>query len=181
MRHILFSAILVFVFTTVTLAQSEIGGATLNGTVTDPSGAIIPKVKVSITQTSTGLKRTTETSSAGVFTLSTLPSGTYDVVMEAEGFKTSRLSDVSLTVGATVTLDTKLDVGTTQEQVTVTAETVLIETTRSQTSTDVDSESVSELPVNGRNFLDFTVLTPGVVRDPTRGGDLSFGGQRGTT
>src|SRR5262249_39810070 len=56
----------------------------------------------------------------------------------------------------------------------------VIETTRSQTSTVVNQRAVEDLPINGRNFLDFAVLTPGVVKDPSRGGDLSFGGQRGT-
>jgi hypothetical protein len=74
----------------------------------------------------------------------------------------------------------KLDVGAVTEVITVTDQAPIVETTRSQTSTVVDARSVSELPINGRNFLDFTVLTPGVVKDPTRAGDLTFGGQRGT-
>ena len=56
----------------------------------------------------------------------------------------------------------------------------MVETSRSQTSTVVNQKAIADLPINGRNFLDFAVLTPGVVRDPSRGGDLSFGGQRGT-
>ncbi|MBL8223170.1 MAG: hypothetical protein JNL62_28285, partial [Bryobacterales bacterium] len=83
-------------------------------------------------------------------------------------------------VGSVGALDVVLEVGGTQERVTVTADAAVIETTRSQTSTVVGEKLVRDLPINGRNFLDFTTLSPGVVRDP-RGGDLSFGGQRGTT
>ena len=83
-------------------------------------------------------------------------------------------------VGAVVTLDAHLQVGATQEIVDVSADAPVVETTRSQTSTVVNQKAIADLPINGRNFLDFAVLTPGVVRDPSRGGDLSFGGQRGT-
>jgi hypothetical protein len=122
--------------------QSEIGGATLNGTVTDPSGAAVANAKV-----------------------------TFRVVKQA---------GISLTVGAVATVDVPLTIGSTGETVIVTADAPVLESTSSQTSTTVTSQAVRDLPINGRNFLDFTVLTPGVVRDPTRGGDLSFGGQRGT-
>lgn len=161
-------------------AQSEIGGATLNGTVTDPSGAAVPGAKVTAVQTATGLTRTTLTSTAGLYTVSALPVGNYDLSVEAKGFKTAKLAAVPLLVGAVATVDLHMEVGATTESVTVTAESSAVETTRSQTSTGVTAESVSGLPVNGRNFLDFTLLTPGVVRDPSRTGDLSFGGQRGT-
>ena len=100
--------------------------------------------------------------------------------MEATGFKQAKFAAVPVSVGAVVTLDAHLAVGATQETVDVTAEAPVVETTRSQTSTVVNQKAIAELPINGRNFLDFAVLTPGVVRDPSRGGDLSFGGQRGT-
>jgi outer membrane receptor protein involved in Fe transport len=159
----------------------EIGGATLNGTVTDPSGAAVPGAKVTATQTATGLKRTTESGSAGLYSFTALPSGTYEVTVEATGFKAAKTAAIPLAVGSAATIDIHLTVGATQETVDVTAEAGLVETTRSQTSTVVDSRSVSDLPINGRNFLDIALMSPGVVRDPTRSGDLSFGGQRGTS
>src|SRR4029077_17191835 len=106
--------------------------------------------------------------------------GNYDLAVEAKGFKVAKLAAVPLLVGAVATVDLHMEVGAPSESVTVSAETTGVETTRSQTSTAVNSESVSNLPINGRNFLDFTLLPPGVVRDPSRSGDLSFGGQRGT-
>lgn len=161
--------------------QAEIGGATLNGTVTDPTGAAVPNAKVAATSPQTGLTRTTVTNQTGLYSFPQLPVGTYDLTVEANGFKLSKRIGVSLTVGAVATVDVPLEVGGTQETVSVTAEVPVVETTRSQTSTTVTSEQVGNLPINGRNFLDFTVLTPGVARDATRTGDLSFGGQRGTS
>lgn len=160
--------------------QAEIGGATLNGTVTDPTGAAVPNAKVIASNSATGSVRSITTNEAGLYSFSRLPVGTYDISVEAPGFKTSKRAGVQLSVGAVLTFDVTLEIGAAQETVSVTAEASVVESTRSQTSTTVSEQQVRNLPINGRNFLDFTVLTPGVVRDPTRGGDLSFGGQRGT-
>ncbi|MBM3726784.1 MAG: TonB-dependent receptor [Acidobacteria bacterium] len=162
------------------VAQSEAGGAALNGTVTDASGAIVSGAKVTVTNRNTGLARSSETSDGGTYLFSRLPVGSYELLVEAQGFKPLRRAGIGLAVGAVATLDVQLQVGSSTETVTVTAEVPLIETSRSQTSTSVNERAVKDLPINGRNFLDFTLLTPGVVRDP-RGGDLSFGGQRGTS
>ena len=168
------------VLSAFTAMAQESGGATINGTVTDPSAAVIAGAKVTATQVATGSKRTTQTSGAGVYSLAALPAGAYDVTVEATGFKQAKFTGIVASVGAVVTLDAKLAVGAAQDVVDVTSDAPVVETTRSQTSTAVDQKAISDLPVNGRNFLDFATLTPGVVRDPTRGGDLSFGGQRGT-
>jgi hypothetical protein len=161
-------------------AQSEIGGATLNGTVLDPTGAAVPNAKVSVTNTGTGLTRNTQSNDSGLYTFPRLPVGSYDLAIEAQGFKSSKRTGIALNVGSVVTLDINLEVGAAQETVSVTAEVPVVESTRSTTATTVTEQQVRALPINGRNFLDFTVLTPGVLRDATRGGDLSFGGQRGT-
>lgn len=159
--------------------QSEVGGATVTGTVSDASGASVLGAKVTVTDDRTGFSRAVETNAAGLFTFVRVPVGSYTVEVDKPGFKPMRRPGVDLAVGAVLNLDFTLEVGSTQETVTVTGEVPLVETTRSQTSTNVNERAVRELPINGRNFLDFTLLTPGVVRDP-RGGDLSFGGQRGT-
>jgi outer membrane receptor protein involved in Fe transport len=163
-----------------TAVAQESGGATINGTVTDPSGALIAGAKITATQPATGAQRSTQTSTAGLYSFSALAAGTYDVTVEAGGFKQAKFASVTVAVGAVVTLDAHLQVGATQETIDVSADAPVVETTRTQTSTVVNQKAISDLPINGRNFLDFAVLTPGVVRDPTRGGDLSFGGQRGT-
>jgi Carboxypeptidase regulatory-like domain/TonB dependent receptor len=159
--------------------QSEIGSATLNGTVMDPSGAAVPAAKVTVKQPATGLTRSTETTGAGLYSFSSLPVGTYDVSVDKVGFSSAKAEMVGLAVGAASTLDFRLQVGSNAETVSVTSEAPVVETARSQTSTTVDSKAVGSLPINGRNFIDFTLLTPGVVRDVRGTGDLSFGGQRG--
>lgn len=158
--------------------QSEIGGATLNGTITDSTGAVVPAAKVTITNPTTGFRRSTQTTGSGLYSFR-IPVGQYDLEVENQGFKTSKRTGVSLEVGAVATVDVSLQVGGATETVSVTADAPVVESTRSQTSTVVTEKAVSDLPVNGRNFIDFTTLTPGVVRDQTRGGDLSFAGQRG--
>ncbi len=166
--------------TSTLYGQSEVGGATIAGTVTDPSGAAVANAKVTVTSKSTGFTRTSETNLTGLYNMLRLPVGTYDLTVEASGFKASKRSGIALSVGAQLTLDTSLVIGAASESVTVSEEVPVIETSRSQTSTTVNQRAVSDLPVNGRNFLDFAALTPGVVRD-TRTGDLSIGGQRGTS
>jgi len=161
-------------------AQSQVGGASLNGTVTDASGAAVPNAKISVTSPSTGLSRNTQTSDAGLYVFSGLPVGQYDVTVDAQGFKSVKRTGLQLEVGAAATLDIRLELGATQETVSVVADAPVVETTRSSASSNVTEKAVANLPVNGRNFIDFTLLTPGVVRD-VRGGDLSFAGQRGTS
>ena len=180
MTRFLQFVVCLWIATLVAFGQAEIGGATLNGTVTDPTAAAVPNAKVTITSTDTGLTRSMETNATGLYSFSRLPVGTYDLSVQAGGFKATKRTGIVLTIGAVATVDVDLQVGSAQETVSVTAEVPVVETTRSQTSTTVTTEQVRDLPINGRNFLDFTVLTPGVIRDPTRGGDLSFGGQRGT-
>ncbi len=160
-------------------AQSEAGAGTITGSVTDPSGAAVSGARVKATSTATGFQRTAETTEGGIFTLVRMPAGVYEVTVEKEGFKLLRRSEVVVNVGSVTPLAVRLEIGAVTESVTVTGDAGVVETSRSQTSTVVEEKLIRDLPINGRNFLDFTTLTPGVVRDP-RGGDLSFGGQRGT-
>ena len=170
----LFLALSLLVF-----AQSEIGSASLAGTVTDPSGAVVAGAKVSVSNVATGLVRSLTTTDAGFFNFVRLPVGTYNVEVQQGGFNALKIDALPLTVGGQTNLDLKLQVTSATASVDVNTDLPLIETTRAHTATAVNEKAVRDLPINGRNFLDFTVLTPGVVRDP-RGGDLSFGGQRGT-
>src|SRR5215471_17772427 len=179
-KKLVWICVAIFLVTTSVFAQ-EIGGGTLNGTVTDPSGAAIANAEVTATQTATGVARKTQSSVSGVYSLSSLAPGLYDVQIEAGGFKTAKLAAVAVGVGGVATLDVNLEIGRIEESVSVTDAAPVVETTRSQTSTLVDERAVADLPINGRNFLDFTLLTPAVSRDLTRFGDISFGGQRGTT
>jgi len=88
--------------------QSEIGSASLNGTVTDATGAAVPAAGISARNTATGLERATQTSEVGHYTFAGLPVGTYDVTVDAKGFKTAKRTAVQLMVGSAITLDNGL-------------------------------------------------------------------------
>jgi len=119
------------------------------------------------------------TDDRGLFRAPLLPVGRYDVSAEFTGFAKFQQVGVALTVGQTVSLNIRLSVAGTTQAVSVTEEAPLVEGTRTQVSSTVDDRAVANLPVNGRNFIDFVLLTPGVTRD-VRAGDISFAGQRGT-
>lgn len=179
MRNICLTVSLAVVVLLPAAGQSEAGAGTITGLVVDPTGAPVAGARITVASAATGLQRTALSTEGGLFTLVRLPAGTYDITVEKEGFKQLRRSGVVVAVGSVTPVDARLEIGAVTESVTVTAEAALLETTRTQTSTVVGEKLVRDLPINGRNFLDFVTLTPGVVRDP-RGGDLSFGGQRGT-
>jgi outer membrane receptor protein involved in Fe transport len=160
-------------------AWSQGNQGTLEGSVSDPSGAAVAGAQLTVTNDATGLKFQTTTGSDGLFTFPVLPVGSYTVEVSHAGFSKLTRKDVKLTVGAQLNLPLSLSVAGQGESVTVTSETPLVETTRSQVSSTVDSQSVANLPTNGRNFINFALLTPGVTLD-VRGGDISFAGQRGT-
>ncbi len=144
----------------------------------DQSGAVLPNVEVKLKNTGTGVTRSLVTDDRGLFRAPLLPVGRYDVSVEFSGFAALQQT-IPLTVGQTAALSIHMTVAGTTQQVSVTAEAPLIESTRTQVSSTVNDLAVANLPVNGRNFIDFVLLTPGVTRD-VRTGDISFAGQRGT-
>jgi outer membrane receptor protein involved in Fe transport len=158
-------------------AQSVTGS--IEGSIVDQSGALMPGVTVTAVQAATGLTRTTVSDENGLFRLLLLPVGVYDVTADLSGFTSRKLPELMVTVGQTITLRIQMAVSGVAETVTVSGNSPIIETSRSQVSSTITESSVQNLPVNGRNFIDFALLTPGVTRD-VRTGDISFAGQRGT-
>jgi outer membrane receptor protein involved in Fe transport len=158
-------------------AQSATGS--IEGSIVDQSGALMPGVTLTAVQAATGLTRTTVSDENGLFRLLLLPVGVYDVTADLSGFTSRKLPELMVTVGQTVTLRIQMAVSGVAETVTVSGNSPIIETSRSQVSSTITESSVQNLPVNGRNFIDFALLTPGVTRD-VRTGDISFAGQRGT-
>jgi len=159
-------------------AFAQVNQGTLSGTTSDPSGAVLPDSKVTVTNTATGESFNINSNAEGLFVFPLLPLGPYTVEASHAGFNTL-VQNVRITVGAKIDLKMVLPVATGNQIVQVTAEAPVVETTRTSESDTVGDRQIANLPTNGRNFLDFTLLTPGVVRD-VRGGDLSFAGQRGT-
>jgi outer membrane receptor protein involved in Fe transport len=160
-------------------AQSQATGGAIEGTVTDAQGGVLPGVNIAVKNVATGVTRSIQTDAHGLYRAPLLPVGAYDVTASLAGFATLRRPGLPLTLGQTLVADMTLSLATAQEEVTVTAEAPLIESARTQQSSTVGAIAVANLPVNGRNFIDFVLTTPGVVRD-VRGGDVSFAGQRGT-
>jgi outer membrane receptor protein involved in Fe transport len=157
-------------------AQSSTGS--ISGAITDESGGALPGVTVTATNVATGTARTAVTNSAGAYSLALLPPATYAVEAALEGFQPIRRDKVVVNIGTDVTLALTLKAGV-SETITVTAAAPLIEAERTQVSSVVNEAAIENLPTNGRNFIDFVLTTPGVVKD-VRLGDISFAGQRGT-
>lgn len=163
-------------------AQSQATTGNIEGRVLDPKGAVIPDVSVTATNPATGFEKSTTTDSEGNYRIILLPPGSYGVKTSApSGFQSATYANVIVTVGGKTPLEISLGLaGAAAATVDVTTEAPVVETGRTSVSTTINQRAIENLPVNGRNYLDFATLTPGVIRDPTRQGDLSVGGQKGT-
>src|SRR5437868_2347877 len=168
-------------------AYAQVAGATLTGTVTDPSGAVIPGAQVFINDAATGVIRNIVTDNAGFYTAPNLLPATYEVTITKPGFATQVRSAIKLAVGAQQVLDVTLRVGESAERVQVTEEAPLVQLATSAISAEVNATTVRELPLNGRSWTDLTNLQPGVVAaethasgDPNRGfgAQMSISGAR---
>lgn len=172
-------AVLVLAVAFASLSWAQGNQGSIEGTVVDPSGAVVPAAEIVATNTGTGAAFRATTTDEGLFAFPVVPVGSYDLVVKRKGFAALTQKGVTVTIGAKLNLKLTLQVSGKEETVVVTSEAPVVETTRTQVSSTIDDRSVSNLPANGRNFIDFVLLTPGVNRD-VRGGDLSFAGQRGT-
>lgn len=160
-------------------AQARSTGGAIEGTVKDPSGAVIAGATLTAKSTLTGFSRSATTAEDGSYRLLALDVGTYEVSVEASGFAPQTLK-TELQVGQTATLNFTLSVTAGGEVIQVTNDSApIVEAARTHQAANVSERAVRDLPVNGRNFLEFVRLTPGVNTDP-RSGDISFGGLRGT-
>jgi len=141
--------------------------ATLRGTVTDTTGAVVPGVNVTAKIEQTGFARTTPTSSAGVYSFAELPTGTYTIEASLSGFKSSVVRGVILNVADVRAVDLRLEAGTVTENITVEVPAVSVQTIGGEVAGLVTGEQVRELPLNGRNFLQLGTLMPGVSQGDT--------------
>lgn len=143
------------------LAHSQTENATLQGSVTDPSGAAIPQAEVRITNVATGVVRTLTSDGSGQFLAVGLLPGSYSIHVEHAGFKSSDINAIVLNVGAHDQIPIHLAVGATAETVTVEGSDIQLLTTSPAVSTVVNREEVANMPLNGRSFQDLMLLTPG--------------------
>ena len=152
-------------------ATAQTTTSTIEGTVKDPRGEVVAGAQIKASSPSLATERTTTSDENGFYRITALPAGTYTLTASGTGFANSTLGSVELTVNRTLTLDVQLEVGKVQEQVNVTAETQLIDSTSSATGTTVTPRQITEYPVNGRNYLDLLQLVPGVAINRQSSGD----------
>src|SRR5437899_6888192 len=143
-------------------ANAQVSGATLSGTVTDATGAVIPGVMISIKNRATGVVRNLATDEAGFYSAPNLQAGNYDVTASQAGFSTAVQSNIVLTVGAQQQLNISMKVGETAQLVEVTEAAPLVQLSSSTISSEIDSKQILEMPLNGRSWNDLAALVPGV-------------------
>ena len=143
-------------------ASAQVVGATISGTVTDPSGSKMADVNIVITNVGTGIITSTTTKGEGTFVLPNLQPGNYEISASAKGFSTLVRKGITLTVGQEQILNLALQVGAVNEQVTVTAEAPTVNLANATISGVIEQRTVQELPLNGRSWTDLATLQPGV-------------------
>jgi hypothetical protein len=165
-------------------AQTRATAGDLAGRIADPSRAVLPGVSVAATNTDTGLVRTATTDEQGRFQIPALPPGVYTVRAELAGFAPQTLERVLVTLGSAVELDLTMTLASLSEAVVVQGDTPMVDPHRTQVSTTIETTQIQHLPTNGRNFISFAAITPGVTLDrtPQQGASatsgLTFAGQR---
>jgi len=160
-RMSLFLAAIVLSFSVCSVAQIDRAG--LRGTVTDPSGRVVPQAQVTALQISTGLERKTTTSATGRYDIPELPVGNYTITFEHQGFKTLTFVDVQEVIGRTRTLDASLAVSGGNERIDVSANSEQIDESSDALGGRIERKQAEELPLNGRNWATLTALVPGAV------------------
>jgi hypothetical protein len=152
-------------------ANAQIERATLTGTVTDASGASVPKAQVQVASPSTGFARRVDTGDSGAYSITDLPIGTYNVTISHQGFKTFEVRGIQLFVRQTRTLDAQLQVGTAVARVEVQGAAQALDNSNAEIAGVLQSRQVNDIPINGRDWATLMTLAPGAV-------NLGGGGQR---
>ena len=194
MRYIIKNLMMVAIITLLSAvsgyAQASGSTAEVRGLITDSAGAVIPGAKVTITDLAKGTSRNATSDGEGAYAFLGLLPSTYEIKVEAQGF-TANATRIELTVGQQANIPIRLAAGGVEVQVDVVAGAEVVETQRSEQSSVIDTKQIANLPINRRNFLDYALLTPGVVdadniadasdfrvaQTPQSG--LSFGGNNG--
>jgi hypothetical protein len=144
--------------------------ATISGTVDDPNRSVLPGVTVTIRNVDTSLARSVTTSAEGRYVIAGLQPGSYELRAELPSFKPHVRRGVQLTIAQALVLNITLEVGGLSEEVTVTGDTSLVNTSSAELSYLVGSEAIGQLPLNGRNYTDLALMQPGVLAYPHRDG-----------
>lgn len=175
-KAIYFVAAFMLVFSMLASAQGSSNGE-IRGFVTDEQGAAVQGAKVTVTNAGTGLQRQLMTDERGRYRAILLPVGEYNIAVEKENFKQWEQKGITLNVGDALSVDVKLEVGEFENVVTITGDAPVIETSNVQVSAVVGEEFIENLPINGRDYRDFVLLTPSAGYSSRNG--VTLGGARG--
>src|SRR5919108_1366631 len=175
-------------FSSVAFAQATIQTGSIQGTISDPGGLVVPGAKVTVSNVATGQQLTLTANDNGFFNSGPLTPGNYKIRVEAKGFQTSEIT-VPVQVGVISSGNARLQVGSEGQVVTVEGTAIQVNTEQATVQGVLNTQQIENLPINGRNFLDLAQLEPGVQIqdasnfDPTKGGftSVSFGGRFGRT
>lgn len=180
------SVLILLVCTTTALSQATTSYAQLSGTVVDTNGAAVVRCAITVRQMDTNQSYAATSNDAGYFVVPNLPPGRYELTASYSGFAKYTQSGIVVTVGQSATVTITLN-PTVEQSVDVSSATPLIEPTRTETSQVIETKQIASLPVSGRLFTDFALLTPGVATGRTSLGttftefeitQISFGGMR---
>lgn len=158
--------------TTAQVLAQAVNSAQIHGAITDPTGAAIQGAKVKVTQTNTGLVRSTVTNSDGAFSLPGLPVGPYNVEVAAPGFQNYIQSGITLQVSQNPQLDIRLQLGTVSQVAEVRGDAIMVNTNETSVSTVIDQQRVVDLPLDGRQATDLVLLSGGASNTAIPGNDL---------
>src|SRR5258708_23706586 len=167
-----------FLFQDPALAQAGAGTGRIEGTVTDSSGAGVPGAQVIAREETTNITASVTSEDDGYFIFLYLAPGSYDISVKKDGFDRAEIQHVEVRVGTTSSVRPLLKIGNVNVTVSVNADAPLVDPTQSAISSVVEKRSIESLPLNGRNFTDFVLLTPGATTDGDFG-MVSFNGMAG--
>lgn len=172
MSKLLLVVATVLVFAAAGFAQQPT--AQITGIVSDASGSVVPNAQIRVTNTDTGIRWDTESNESGNYTFNNLPPGPYQVVATREGFSTVNRTGINLVISQVARLDFTLTVGSTTESVEIRASAPLLESSTASLGQIIETKAVSDLPLNGRNFLQLAKLSAGVLE--AKPGDRNVSG-----
>ena len=166
------------------VSAQNVATADLRGRVKDPAGAVITNATLTIRDEAKSFERSTTSDSEGEYQFVLLPPGTYKLTVEAPGFSKLSANNINLTVGQSAQLPVSMKLASAAAEMTISAETEMVETQQTATSTTISQQRIENLPINGRNYINFTLTNSQIARDvapsigaaPTSG--INFGGQR---
>jgi hypothetical protein len=163
-----FAALIVFLLCAVHVAFAQ-STSSVQGTITDATGADVPNAKIVIHNVATGEERTTQTDTAGLYSFAALPVGTYRMTVTAPGMQTVIANNLVLQVGTAQTQNFSMSVASAQTEIQVTAAAPVVTSETVSVGTVINQQTVQEIPLNGRHFIDLSLLIPGSVAPPQNG------------